>query len=137
MPILLLFMLGALGWALWAGKIKPEQLPPVVLGIAGVLAASRGAFIAGAALIGISLAWYRGLTWRLSDLMPKKHAENQIKKARALLGAGPQDDAEEIRARHRILISQCHPDKGGDTARASALNEARDLLLAELTKREQ
>ncbi len=137
MPILLLLMLGALGWALWTGKLKLEQLPPVVLGIAGALAASRGAWIAGAALIGISLAWYRGLTWRLSDLMPRKNAEQRIKKAQALLGASPNDDAEQIRARHRILISQCHPDKGGDTARASALNEARDLLLADLAKREQ
>jgi hypothetical protein len=137
MPILLLFMLGALGWALWAGKIKPEQLPPVVLGIAGVLAASRGAFIAGAALIGISLAWYRGLTWRLSDLRPRKNAENQIKKAQALLGASPRDDAAQIRLLHRKLIAESHPDAGGNSERASALNEARDLLLAELTKREQ
>jgi hypothetical protein len=137
MPILLLIMFGILGWALWAGKIKSAQLPPVVLGIVGVLVASRGGALAGAALIGISLAWYRGLTWRLSDLRPRKNPENQIKKAQALLGAGPNDDAAQIRALHRKLIAQSHPDAGGSSDRASALNEARDLLLADLTKREQ
>jgi hypothetical protein len=40
-------------------------------------------------------------------------------------GAGP----EQIRAAHRRLMRQAHPDHGGDAERAARLNQARDLLL--------
>jgi curved DNA-binding protein CbpA len=40
-------------------------------------------------------------------------------------GAGP----EQIRAAHRRLMRQAHPDRGGDAERAARLNQARDLLL--------
>jgi hypothetical protein len=41
------------------------------------------------------------------------------------VGAGP----DEIRAAHRRLMRDAHPDHGGDPAQAALLNQARDLLL--------
>ena len=84
--------------------------------------------------IGIAVTWYRGLTWRLFGLTSKQSDQYAIDKARYLLGVGSRDDADRIRARHRKLIAENHPDIGGNDERASALNEARDLLLAALIK---
>jgi hypothetical protein len=49
--------------------------------------------------------------------------------ALALLGLQPGASAAEIRAAHRRLMRQAHPDRGGDSGRAARLNRARDLLL--------
>ena len=49
--------------------------------------------------------------------------------ARALLGVGPAADREEIRAAHRRLMAEAHPDRGGSDVRARELNAARDLLI--------
>lgn len=50
--------------------------------------------------------------------------------AASVLGVGLDADAEEIRAAHRRLIAQIHPDKGGTDYLAAKINEARDYLLA-------
>ncbi len=134
MPFILIIIAAALGWAVWSGKLRLQQVPPVVLGLAGVFALARGAFIPGVALIGVAAAWHRGLTWRLFGTSGKQSRQYQIDNARMLLGANRNDDADKIRSRHRQLIAQNHPDTGGTDERASALNEARDLLLADIKK---
>jgi hypothetical protein len=134
MPILIGIIIAALGWAYWTGKLRIQQLPPVILGIAGGFLTIKGALIPGIAAIGIAATWYRGLTWRLFGLNSKQSDQYHIDKARYLLGIGSRDDADRIRARHRKLIAENHPDIGGSDERASALNEARDLLLAALLK---
>jgi hypothetical protein len=134
MPILIGIIIAALGWAYWTGKLRIQQLPPVILGIAGEFLTIKGALIPGIAAIGIAATWYRGLTWRLFGLNSKQSDQYHIDKARYLLGIGSRDDADRIRARHRKLIAENHPDIGGSDERASALNEARDLLLAALLK---
>ena len=49
--------------------------------------------------------------------------------ARAVLGVSPRADAEAIRAAHRRLLGQAHPDRGGSADEARRINAARDLLL--------
>ncbi len=134
MPVLAAIIIAALGWALWNGKLRMQQLPPVMLGIAGGFLTIKGAIIPGIAAIGIAVTWYRGLTWRLFGLNTQQSNQYAIDKARYMLGVGSRDDADRIRARHRKLIAENHPDIGGNDERASALNEARDLLLATLIK---
>ncbi|HEX8387842.1 MAG TPA: DnaJ domain-containing protein [Sphingomonas sp.] len=49
--------------------------------------------------------------------------------ARALLGVPADADADAIRAAHRRLVGQVHPDRGGSAELARRVNAARDLLL--------
>ncbi len=53
----------------------------------------------------------------------------------ALLGVGPNADADTIRAAHRRLIARVHPDAGGSAELARRTNAARDLLLQELGRK--
>ena len=50
--------------------------------------------------------------------------------ARAILGVAVGADADAIRAAHRRLVGQVHPDRGGSAELARRVNAARDLLLA-------
>ncbi len=72
--------------------------------------------------------------WRLLRGKPKpRRAEDaDARAARHLLGVGPRADAEAIRAAHRRLMAQAHPDRGGAEERATALNAARDLLIGRM-----
>jgi DnaJ-domain-containing protein 1 len=49
--------------------------------------------------------------------------------ARRLLGVDRAADEATIRAAHRRLMAEAHPDRGGSAEEARALNAARDLLL--------
>lgn len=132
MPVLLALIAAALGWAVWKGKLRGEQLPPMVLGIIGVFFAVRGNILIGLATAGIALAWYRGLSWRLFGPRARQGDQQAIDSARFMLGVSRFDTAANIRDRHRKLITQNHPDTGGSADRARELNAARDLLLRDL-----
>jgi hypothetical protein len=127
-----LILAALIGWAVWAGKLDIRQLPPVLLAIAGAALASKGQILVGLTAIGVSAAWYRGASLRFFTPAALTLEQAAIVKARHVLGVSANDDAEAIRNRHRHLIAQNHPDRGGSAAGASALNEARDLLLRDL-----
>lgn len=132
MGVLIGLVLAGLGWAVWKGEIRRQQLLPLLLGLAGAFVAARGSILIGVVAIAVAVTWYRGLTWRLFGTGAKQSEQYNIDKARFLLGVTRFDTAEQIRSRHRALISQNHPDTGGSADRARELNEARDLLLSDL-----
>jgi hypothetical protein len=135
MPFLLGLIVAALAWALWTGRIKSAQLPPIILALAGGFLVLRGQWTIGLAAAALGASWYRGLTWRIFGLNSTQSHEYHLASARALLGVAAHDNAERINARYRVLIAQNHPDRGGSEERASALNKARDLLLDDLARK--
>ncbi len=71
-----------------------------------------------------------------SDVRPARVSPRAMshEEAASVLGLGVDAEAEEIRAAHRKLIAQIHPDKGGTDYLAAKINEARDLLLGRLER---
>lgn len=134
MPVLLALLAGVVGWGLWTRRITAAQLPPVALGVAGAFLLLRGQPIMGIIAIAIAAPWFRGISWRLFGKRSKQSPEYALAAARWTLGVTALDDAETIRARHRKLIAENHPDTGGSAERAKQLNEARDILLNHITK---
>ncbi len=57
-----------------------------------------------------------------------------LDEAAAVLGVPSDADADAIRAAHKKLISQIHPDKGGTDYLAAKINEARDIMLTSRIK---
>ncbi len=133
MPIILALAAISMGWLLVTGKIQPAQIPSVLLGLVAVLFLVRGEWVGAIIGIAVSAAWFRGVQLSQTDKDNSHRDGTQaVKGARILLGAAPHDGVETIRALHRKLIADNHPDKGGTNSRAAALNEARDLLLTKL-----
>jgi hypothetical protein len=132
---LALLVAAALGYALWSKKIALAQLPPILLALGGAFIALRGGWILGIAAIAVGVSWYRGLTWRMFGTRTEQTDEFALSKARWLLGVSANDDADRIRTRHRQLIGENHPDRGGSEDRAAELNKARDLLLDDLARK--
>jgi hypothetical protein len=110
----------------------------VALLAAGLALAGRiffaliAASIAAAIFTGGPMPWSRfgnkasgGATWRpRSSAMSKEEALKVLD-----LEAGAS--ADDIRAAHRRLILQTHPDKGGSNYLAAQINQAKDVLLGE------
>jgi DnaJ-domain-containing protein 1 len=72
--------------------------------------------------------------WRFLLRRPKRSTlvDRNEAQARAVLGVGPDADAETIRAAHRRLVAGVHPDRGGSAELARRVNAARDLLLGRM-----
>lgn len=68
---------------------------------------------------------------------PRRGGARSVEKtqARVLLGVGETASREDIIDAHRRLVTQIHPDKGGNSELIHEANSARDLLLTELRVR--
>ena len=121
-----------IGWALFTGRLFSAHLPPLLFALGAAFITIRGHPIIGLAGIALAAAWFQGLRMRLAQNARK--GEISVDHACQLLGVSTRDDADTVRAAHRALIAQNHPDKGGKDARAAELNQARDLLLTNLSK---
>lgn len=92
----------------------------------GLLAAARGAWIAGLALGGAGL--WLVVASRLRPAAPRSEGLTDAE-ARAILGVGPSADAADIQAAWRRVMARAHPDQGGTPGLAARVNAARDRLL--------
>jgi hypothetical protein len=85
-----------------------------------------GKFLVALAII--AAIWWTG--------QRRKTALLSVTEARDLLGVSARANEEEVRAAHRRLIGRVHPDAGGSQALASRVNAARDVLVAELNRKD-
>ncbi|EZP54992.1 MULTISPECIES: J domain-containing protein [Sphingomonas] len=82
-------------------------------------------------LLAIALIWF---AWRYLKPAPKPARLTETQRARRLLGLRADADEGEIRAAHRRLVAEAHPDRGGSSEASIELNAARDLLLGALRR---
>lgn len=132
MGLLAVLALGIAAWAIATGRIrKPDnrEAAALALGAIGLAMLVRGkvipaiAFLAGGAAL-----------WPWRGVPPTARAMN-IDEARALLGVPADADAETVRAAHRRLIAQTHPDRGGTEELARQINLARDTALSAISNK--
>lgn len=131
MPILLLIAAALFIWAYMTGRIRRHQIAPLLLSLAGAGLLLRGQFIPAIIAIAVAIPWYRGAILRA---IPEPTAEN-IRWAREMLDLDEDVTVEQVRARHRRLIAENHPDLGGNPDRARDLNRAKDILIDTLEGR--
>ena len=77
-------------------------------------------------LVAAAILWG---VWLLLRKAKRPKPISDLTEARAVLGIGPDADADTIRTAHRRLAAQVHPDRGGSADLAHRVNAARDLLL--------
>ncbi len=128
MGLLALAVVAVIGWLWWTKRLGRNPARVIGIAIGGFFAVElmlRGnmLFAAGVAAATAAWAWSDALRRRIADL-PMDEVE-----ARSILGVGPSADSDEIRAAHRRLIAQVHPDRGGSGELARRVNAARDRLL--------
>ena len=142
MGLFALLLAGLAAWLIWTGRLQRMSAKDgMALGAAlvGAVLAAKGKPLLGAPLLlGATLFFFvegqKGKASRSKIKFPTAHNQDDVAKARALLGVTADADVAEIRAAHRRLIASVHPDRGGTEALAAQLNAARDLLLARLAE---
>jgi len=82
-------------------------------------------------LLAIALIWF---AWHYLRPKPKRVRLTEEQRARKTLGVASGADETAIRAAHRRLLSDMHPDRGGSAAMTTEINAARDLLLAAIRR---
>lgn len=80
--------------------------------------------------------WWPGNGFRGAPPPPPPPDPDEIarKRARQVMGFGPQDHLDEptIAKRKRELAKQHHPDRGGRPEKMAEINDAADILMASL-----
>lgn len=135
MGLFAVLLLGLVGWLVWTGRLQRMSMKDgMALGVAlvGAVMSAKGKPLIGGPML-VSVLLFFLAQWRKAKpaLKSPSRRDDDLARARALLGVSAQADAEEIRAAHRRLIASVHPDRGGTEALAAQINAARDLLLAE------
>ncbi|HUR42475.1 MAG TPA: DnaJ domain-containing protein [Aestuariivirga sp.] len=136
------------GWWLLRklGKSQPAQVRKLSRKLAGgalmILAALlmlRGSanlaiplFILAAGLVGETALFPQGLSWPQANSGPPLRTVMTREEAYAVLGLRPGASLDDIRAAHRRLMKDFHPDKGGSDYLAVKINQAKDLLFQDL-----
>lgn len=105
-------------------RVAATLLSAVLLA-GGALAASRGAWLPAAALLGAGL--WLVVSSRIRAVAARTEAMSAAE-ARSVLGVGADATTEQIQAAWRRLMTRAHPDQGGSEGLASRLNAARDRL---------
>lgn len=116
------FALGAFRWV--AARPRPPWIMPAVVGVG--VAALLWRFGVYGLLAGVVAG---AAAWSFPPRRPGAPIDRDATAARALLGVSASASSDDIRAAHRRLITEAHPDRGGVADRAARLNAARDLLL--------
>lgn len=128
MGLIVLVVAATLAYLQFTGQLTrglATRLGVVALGLFALFELVRAAWLPAIALgLGTTL-WYQ---WRKRPKAARLGADE----ARRVLGLSRGADADIIRAAHRRLVSQVHPDRGGSADLTARVNAARDALLAEL-----
>lgn len=138
MGVLVLLLVGFAAWLALTGRLRRlTTLDGAILGVSIVsaLLAARGKPVIGGVPLLLSALYALRRFTRTAPARRPPLEDNAVQEARALLGVGPDADAEAIRAAHRRLIAKIHPDAGGTQALAEKINEARAVLLGNLNER--
>ena len=86
----------------------------------------------------VCLLWRWALgKWPWEYLQSKPTHSQAVFKARKMLAVEQDASREQILAAHKQLISMVHPDRGGSSAAVHEANDARDLLVGALPRRDQ
>ena len=124
------------GWRVPLGAVL--SLATIVLGMTG---RANFAFLTGFGasylLFGtVPFIWQTGSFRKEADsssdrgpAMSSRPVAMSRREALNVLGLREGASKDEIRAAHRHLIQQTHPDKGGTNYLAAKINEAKDVLL--------
>lgn len=144
--IALLLAVGVAGWLLWraakGGRGGDDARAVTILKGVAFLVLAAALFAAKLwPLAFMVLVAAGGVTaievWRArairadeagAGLASAPRTRMQADEAASVLGVSADADSETIKAAHKKLISQLHPDKGGTDYLAAKINEARDVL---------
>lgn len=128
----LLPLIGAgLLWAWWSGRLRNVSLDDAIgaaIFLLGLRLLTTGKLLTGALLMAAGFLYAGFRRGRFTrPAMP-------VEDARRLLGVPDDADLDAIKAAHRRLIARVHPDAGGSEELAIRINEARDTLIADVTR---
>jgi hypothetical protein len=97
--------------------------------------------ILGGGMLGENVLFPGGFNWpgngrgEAGPRPPPPRGAMTREEAYAVLGLSPGASAEDVRAAHRRLMKDFHPDRGGTNYLAAKINQAKDLLLQDLGAR--